>query len=380
MSEPTPLPYPARVILAGRVIAESRGAIRVDRHGEAPELWLPRADVGADVLDASPEAWRTGTDELAGHVSFDPDAHDVRVELVQEAGGDETTIRFPNWGDAGDMVDLLAMAPDGEHRYVSSPRSDWNRPVVEGSQLLGQALTLASRRAGGRRVVSASMIFARPVDDRVPYELELDEVANGRTFTAVRSAVTQGGRTCAFGTLLLDATADDLIRHSDPAPGVPGPHDSTHVDMSVTGRDIRVVDDAYTNDPDAPVGPPEIAAWVRFPDVDADQPAHAGLLAQFTGHMSIAAAMRPHAGIGQAAAHRTLSTAINEISLSIHADIRADHWMLYHHRSTFAGAGMTHSECRVYDEDRQLVASFTVEAMVRGFGDPAHSVDHRTSL
>ena len=120
--------------------------------------------------------------------------------------------------------------------------------------------------------------------------------------------------------------------------------------------------------------------WVRFPNIEADQPAHAGLLAQFTGHMSIAAAMRPHAGIGQAAAHRTLSTAINEISLSIHADIHADEWMLYHHRSTFAGAGMTHSECRVYDEDRQLVASFTVEAMVRGFTDPTHPIDQRTSL
>ena len=85
-----------------------------------------------------------------------------------------------------------------------------------------------------------------------------------------------------------------------------------------------------------------------------DPPIHAGLLAQFTGHLSIAAALRPHAGIGQDQAHRTLSTAINAISLSIHADIRADRWMLYHHRSTFAGDGMTHSECRVYDEEAQL--------------------------
>ena len=113
-----------------------------------------------------------------------------------------------------------------------------------------------------------------------------------------------------------------------------------------------------------------------------DQPIHAGLLAQFTGHLSIAAALRAHAGIGQDQAHVTLSTAINAISLSLHADIRADRWMLYHHRSTFAGDGMTHAECRVYDQGGSLVASFTVDAMVRGFADPskADARDRAVSL
>ena len=40
--------------------------------------------------------------------------------------------------------------------------------------------------------------------------------------------------------------------------------------MGVTGRDLRVVDGAYTADPDAPVGPPELDAWVRFRDVPDD--------------------------------------------------------------------------------------------------------------
>ena len=107
---------------------------------------------------------------------------------------------------------------------------------------------------------------------------------------------------------------------------------------------------------------------------------HAGLLAQFTGHLSIAAALRPHAGVGQDQAHRTLSTAINAISLSLHRAVRADRWMLYHHRSTFAGDGMTRSECRVYNEAGDPLASFTVDAMVRGFSDPTTPVDDRTSM
>jgi acyl-CoA thioesterase-2 len=101
--------------------------------------------------------------------------------------------------------------------------------------------------------------------------------------------------------------------------------------------------------------------------VPEDPYLHAGLLAQFTGHASIAAALRPHSGIGQKQAHDTLSTAINAIHISFHADVRADRWMHYHHHSTFAGDGMTHSECRVYNVEGVLLASFSVEAMVRRF-------------
>jgi acyl-CoA thioesterase len=150
--------------------------------------------------------------------------------------------------------------------------------------------------------------------------------------------------------------------------------------MGVTGRELRVVDGAYTGDPDAPLGPPELSVWVRFDVVPDDPVLHTALLAQMTGHLPIAAAMRPHAGIGQDQAHRTLSTAINAISLSLHGPVRADRWMLYHHRATFAGAGMTHSACRVHDEDGDLLASFGVDAMVRAFADPTKPVDERRSL
>jgi acyl-CoA thioesterase len=224
------------------------------------------------------------------------------------------------------------------------------------------------------------MVFARAADARAPYAIELDQIAGGRTFTALGVRAIQGERTCAFGSLLLDVTAPDVIRHADPAPDGPGPYESTPYDMSVTGQDVRIVDDAYTGDREAPVGPPELTAWVRFRDVPDDQPIHTGLLAHFTGNLSIAAALRPHAGIGQDQAHRSLSTAVNAISLSIHDDVRADRWLRYDHRSTFAGDGMTHAECRVHDEHGDLMASFTVDAMVRAFADPAKTADGRTAM
>src|ERR1019366_680808 len=211
-----------------------------------------------------------------------------------------------------------------------------------------------------------------------PLQIELEELSAGRSFTTLAPHVRQAGKLCASGIMLLDVTAPDVIRHAAPLPEIAGPYDSPAHDMSVTGRDVRFVDGAYSGDPHAPVGPPLIEVWVRFRDVPEDPCIHAALLAQFTGHVSIAAAMRPHAGIGQSQAHRTLSTAINAITIAFHADARADEWMLYRHCSTFAGDGMTHSECRVYNEARALLASFAVDAMVRRA--PDRPLDERKSL
>jgi acyl-CoA thioesterase len=247
--------------------------------------------------------------------------------------------------------------------------------------MLGQAIVAAGRHAPDRRVVNASMVFLRPADSGRPLRFELSELTAGRAFSTVAVQVMQQDRLCAAGTLLLGVVAPEVIRHSAEPPGVPGPYDSPPYDMGVTGRDVRIVDGAYTNDSDAPVGPPTLDAWVRFRVVPDDPALHAGLLAQFTGHMSIAAALRPHPGIGQDQAHRTLSMGINAINLSLHRAVHADRWMLYHHLSTFAGDGLTHSECRVHDEAGELIASFNVDAMIRPFpGSTTDKLDERTAL
>lgn len=285
------------------------------------------------------------------------------------------------WGEVQLLLDVMAVRRVGERQFTGRDVPDERRPVVEGSQMLGQAIVAAGEMAPGRRVVSAYMNFMRVADSREELTFDIEEAFGGRSFSTLLVRVSQDTRLCAAGVLLLDVTAPDLIRHGAPSARCPGPEDCPPVDMGVIGRDIRVVDGAYTGDPDAPVGPPVIDAWVRFrPLPDASPAMHAGLLTQFMGHMPIAAALRPHGGIGQAAAHHTMSTAINAISLSIHDDVRVDQWLRYHHEATFAGDGMTHSECRVYDEAGALKASFTVDAMVRGLGTGAAGKDAKTAL
>ena len=407
------VPFLARARWGDRIVAESSRAVRVEAPGHPPLLCFPIADVRLDAFgesgrsESSPvtggaRLWGVAGEEgagrndvlwvfdsppaelawLSGLAAFDQER--VAVEVVDAVPGDEerdaTVKRFPVWGDAADLLDLLDVRPAGNGCFVSVTRPSHQRAVVEGSQMLAQALVAASRHVPDRRVVSSHMLFVRAADVTAPLRFDLDELTNGRTFTGLAVTVLQGERRCAGGVVLLDATAPDAVRHAVESPPVPGPYDSEPLDMSVTGRDIRVVDGAYTDDPDAPVGPPVIDAWVRFRDVPDDPPLHAGLLAQFTGHMAIATALRPHAGIGQRAAHRSLSTAINAIGLSLHADVRADRWVRYRHHSTFAGDGMTHAECRVHDEAGTLLASFTVDAMVRAFPGGAPVADERRAL
>jgi acyl-CoA thioesterase len=363
-----------------------RAEIDLARFEPSPTKTDPGADTerwgigGHDVLSIVTERNGAGT-SLGGYGTFDSDR--VLVDVVDGPTGtdarDVTVKRFPTWGDASHLVDMLDVRPDGDGRYIGPARSDGRRPVVEGSQMLGQAIVAAGRLAPGRRAVSSSMVFLRGADARRPLDFELTELTAGRTFTGLTVQVLQAGRLCAAGTLLLDAIAPDLVRHTAAAPDVPGPYDCPPYDMGVTGRDLRVVDAAYTDDADAAAGPPILDCWVRFRHVPDDPALHAALLAQFTGHMPIAAALRPHEGIGQSQAHRTVSMGINAISLSVHDEVRADRWMLYHHDATFAGAGMIHAECRVHTETAEHVASFTVDAMVRGFADGGER-DGRTAL
>ena len=197
-----------------------------------------------------------GMDALRDHASFDPDR--VCVEVVDTEPGtaphDVTLKRFPPWGDATDLIDLLDVRADGDGRFIGGVHSDGRRPVVEASQMLGQAIVAASRHAPERRAVSAELVVVRPADARRPLAFELEELSAGRTFTGLTARVLQDGRRCAAGTLLLDATAPTLIEHAADPPAVPGPYDCTPHDMAVTGQ--RTSGSSTTPTPTTPMRPP----------------------------------------------------------------------------------------------------------------------------
>lgn len=93
--------------------------------------------------------------------------------------------------------------------------------MVEGSQLLGQAMVAAPKALPGRTVRSAHGLFAAAASPARPIEFTVTPVRAGRSFASAVVTIGQGDRACATATILLDRPETDVIRHDHPA--WPGP-------------------------------------------------------------------------------------------------------------------------------------------------------------
>src|SRR3954452_16717842 len=87
------------------------------------------------------------------------------------------------------------------------------RRVVDGSQILGQSIVAAGKALPGRTVRSAHALFVSVADPEKPLEFTVTPVRAGRLFASATVTVSQGDRTCATSTVLLDHPQPDVIRH-----------------------------------------------------------------------------------------------------------------------------------------------------------------------
>jgi acyl-CoA thioesterase II len=353
-------------------------------NGEAGSV--PNGEAGDEPLENVAWAYRTPFDEvrgIEGHVSFYDDR--VRIEVVDRwpaslaNGGDGhgdgtvTTHRFPTWGDASDLLRLIDVQPaDGsEDDLFVAPPYPTKRNVVEGGQILAASVVAASKALPDQRVTSASMIFTRSASFDDPLDFHVDVLRRGRTFSTAEVRVVQHDKLRSVGLLLLDSGSPDVIRGVIEMPDVPGPDDSVQYDFGVTGRDLRVVDGMYSGDPER-VGPPVINTWVRFRDDPGPQYLHAALMTQSTTHWTIAAGLLPHQGFGEDQAHVTLSTGPMATTIAYHDDVDVTEWLLYSNPAVYAGRGLVQGEGHVFTQDGRLVATYTLQAMVRAFNqDPS---------
>ena len=270
------------------------------------------------------------------------------------------------WSVAG-LLDLFDVALEGADRYTGSTglAGGDERQVVEGSQLLAQAIVAVAKRFPDKSVRSAHAVFSRAAAVGPAAEFLIDVVHDGRSMSTAVVAVQQNGRRCATVTALADSPSPDVIRHQAARPEVAAPDAANPTPMPMVGREVRLVDVVDVNSPDE-VGPPELYAWVRYDPIPRRQDLAKALIAYFTGHLGISTSMRAHAGIGTAQSHYTVSTAPMTLTVSFHEPVGWVGWLLYTHESTQAGAGMSHVRGQVHTEQGDLIASFSQEAMIRG--------------
>ena len=399
-----PLRGTARVWHGDLLLAESTSALRVIETDHVERLYLPEADVRFELLTGNDhhtvcpfkgqaDYWTLSASDppvedvfwtyrdpfqqvggLKGHLGVYHEK--VRVDVETRWPDDPRAAsvnRFPFWGDQGDLVQLIDACQVGPGRFTAPGYHQRSRDVVEGGQLLAQAIVAVSKANPGQRVTSAHLTFPKAASFGAPVDITVDPLRVGRAFSTLAVRSEQSGVLVSPGLVLMAAGAPDTIHHAAAMPDVPGPYEAEPFDMRVVGRDLRVVDGAYSPEPDRD-GPPELHVWVRFRDEPAEVHMRQALVAQATTHWTIAAAMRPHHGFGEAQAHVSLSTGIMSVAIAFHDDVPVTDWLLYANPAIWSGRGLAQGEGRVYSRDGRLAASYTVQAMVRDFTRPPEAM------
>jgi acyl-CoA thioesterase len=266
-----------------------------------------------------------------------------------------------------ELLASLTLQHTGPDRY-EAPNVPAAHGVVFGGQLMAQAIAAAHLGHEDMTVKTLHTVFARAATPDLPVEIEVDPVQSGRTFATSAVRISQQGRTCTTSTVLLTAVEDDLIRHADAPPRPSQPDDAAPGRAEMGAWEVRVVGGVDISDPDA-VGPADLDAWTRFVGAPDDPVVSQALLAFASDGFLIGTAMRPHAGVGQAQAHVTLSTGVISHTITFHEPFSAAEWLLLAHHSPYAGHGRSYGRADVFRADGQLVASFVQDAMIRPKSD-----------
>jgi acyl-CoA thioesterase II len=277
------------------------------------------------------------------------------------------------------LLELFDVRADGPDRFTADTgiAGQDERQVVEGTQVVAQAIVAVAKRFPDKSVRSVHAVFSRAVAVGPPLELVVDVVHEGRSTATAIVAAHQNGRRCLSVTVLADVPTGDVIRHHLPRPEVGAPADANVSKMPMIGRELRLVDVVDVNSPDE-VGPPELYAWLHYDPIPTRDDLAKALVAYFTGHLGISTTMRAHPGIGTSQAHLTVSTAPMTISVAFHEPVRWDGWLLYTHESTQVGAGMSYVRGAVHTEEGELLASFSQEALIRPLRTTDTAIDARS--
>lgn len=290
-------------------------------------------------------------------------------ELVEVPDGAEV---FAQIGRVLDVTQVGATT----FRGTSLPHFN-NR--IFGGQVLAQSIIAAARTvAPGRWVHSVHGYFLRPGRLEVPLEFEVEELHDGRSFSARRTHALQEG----VPILSLIASFQEEqpgLEHHDPMPtDVPAPETLLSSDAifrsspQITQRflapktafDVRHVQpQLYTQADPSPSFSQML--WIRAHGelpAQADRNVRAALLAYACDQVMLEPTLRGH---GLSWLTPGLSVASIDHAMWWHHDVDLTQWLLFVQSSPSSQGGRGVGATRVYDGAGRLVASIAQEGVVR---------------
>ncbi len=266
------------------------------------------------------------------------------------------------------LVQALELEETGPRSYRAwSVPHDSGRPVVEGAQMLAQMMVAAGRSDEAKRVRSAHALFARVGNTTEPLDVSIDVVHSGRSLSSIRAEVRQVGRVLTAALIMLDAGERDVIHHELPMPvGVDPPATSAPYLQNSAGTEVRIAGGVNLAE-EGHNGPAELFVWYRVPGAPPHQVTNQALLCARSHLFLIAAAMRPHEGIGIGLAHQSLSTGVISHAMDFHREVDVSAWHLLAQQGVYAGGGRAYGRGDIFAEDGRQIASFTQQALIREF-------------
>ena len=250
---------------------------------------------------------------------------------------------------------------------------------VFGGQVLGQALSAATRTVSGKlKAHSLHGYFMLAGDARCPIVYTVDPIRDGKSFATRRVVAVQKGQ--AIFSMSASFHKDEQgYDHQDPMPDIQGPEGLvSEVQLARQRTDkippdrieqlicrkpieIRMVNPVNPFDPQ--VRPPERYMWFKAIDkLPHDATMHRCMLAYASDFYLISTSLYPH---GKSFWSPDMLVASLDHALWIHRDFSMDDWLLYAMKSPSASQGRGLSRGSIYNRDGILVASVAQEGLLR---------------
>ena len=275
---------------------------------------------------------------------------------------------------------ILDVTQTGEGHFTGRAHPHVNGRIY-GGQVFAQAIIAAARTVPEDRFAhSVHGYFLRPGNVDLPIEFAVEELHDGRSFSARRTHALQNDVPILSLIASFQEEQGGFVHRQDAPPHVPRPEElpssalmfrnpempqlTRAYLMPISLFDIRHVQREIFTGPD-PEASYTQAVWIRahgeLPSW-TDRNARAALLAYACDHLMLEPVLRTH---GLAWTTPRLSVASIDHAMWWHRDVDVTRWMLFVQYSPAAQGGRGLGAVRVYDETGELVASLAQEGVVR---------------
>ncbi len=264
-----------------------------------------------------------------------------------------------------------------EDNLFRGPSREMQGKRVFGGQVLGQALTAASRTVEGRSAHSLHAFFLRAGDPEVPIVYVVDRSRDGRSFTNRRVVAVQHGRPILNMAASFQVPEEGLSHQSD-MPEVPEPEKlkPIHFDLERCEKlpekvrrliehqrpfEFRPVESVEVLQP-SPRRPYQCIWFRTSAPVPDDDHLNRCMLAYVSDYNLLPTAALPH---GISLLQGNLQMASLDHAMWFHRPARIDDWMLYVIDSPSSSGARGFCRGSIYSRDGTLVASTAQEGVLR---------------